>query len=402
MTNEAQAKRIIMLNTVFTPAAPIDKKDLFAGRIEQIESVYEAIPEKGRHVLIYGERGVGKTSLANIINELLPNRYVVKISCDTSDSFSSIWHKILRRIYFATEQIKIGFGTSKEIKSFSLNGLFPSEKKITPDDVIIVFRQFSEWNIIIIDEFDRVIDVEAKRLMADTIKTLSDSIPNVTMVLVGVAQSVSQLIGEHPSIERNIKQILLQRMSSRELEEIINKGLDKINMNMDPQVKEKVVKFSQGFPHYTHLLAKHSAKQAINQDREKIIQADFDLAIEDAINDTLESIRNAYQKGTIATKKAIFREVLLACALVDGDEHGTFRATDLEKYVSKIIGKPYATPGFAYNLGKLCLPERGSILEKVGTPKRYRYRFTNPLMKPFILLMAYNAGIINENWLDIK
>jgi hypothetical protein len=36
---------------------------------------------------------------------------------------------------------------------------------------------------------------------------------------------------------------------------------------------------------------------------------------------------------------------------------------------------------------------RGPILEKLGSPKRYRYRFTNPLMKPFVLLNAYAAGL---------
>lgn len=49
---------------LFSPAAPINAADLFAGRREEIKRFISAIDERGRHVILYGERGVGKTSLA--------------------------------------------------------------------------------------------------------------------------------------------------------------------------------------------------------------------------------------------------------------------------------------------------------------------------------------------------
>jgi DNA-binding NtrC family response regulator len=53
--------RAIEAGTVFTPSAPINDKALFAGRIDQVRQVMDAVSQRGRHAVIYGERGVGKT-----------------------------------------------------------------------------------------------------------------------------------------------------------------------------------------------------------------------------------------------------------------------------------------------------------------------------------------------------
>ncbi|MFY9719669.1 MAG: ATP-binding protein [Candidatus Cybelea sp.] len=52
---------------VFTPSSPIDSNDLFAGRRQQVTQIINAINQGGQHAGLYGERGVGKTSLANVI-----------------------------------------------------------------------------------------------------------------------------------------------------------------------------------------------------------------------------------------------------------------------------------------------------------------------------------------------
>ena len=59
------------LNSVFTPSSPIEQKELFAGRIEYIAKSIAIIKQPGRHIAIYGDRGVGKTSFANLIRIIM-------------------------------------------------------------------------------------------------------------------------------------------------------------------------------------------------------------------------------------------------------------------------------------------------------------------------------------------
>lgn len=46
--------------------APIDEQDLFAGRQTEVRRMLEAVMERSKHVVLYGEKGVGKTSLSNV------------------------------------------------------------------------------------------------------------------------------------------------------------------------------------------------------------------------------------------------------------------------------------------------------------------------------------------------
>jgi ABC-type uncharacterized transport system fused permease/ATPase subunit len=57
---------------LFSPSAPINEHELFAGRGSEIRKVLEAVTERGKHVVLFGERGVGKTSLSQIFSGLFP------------------------------------------------------------------------------------------------------------------------------------------------------------------------------------------------------------------------------------------------------------------------------------------------------------------------------------------
>jgi hypothetical protein len=119
-------------------------------------------------------------------------------------------------------------------------------------------------------------------------------------------------------------------MSPDELRLIVDKGFGELGMSVVELIRERTVRLSQGFPHCTHLLGKYCAIEAIKGRHLQVTSADFQLAVESAIEDTFESIRSAYQMATLTTRtETIFPAVLLAAAIADEDEHGTFRATDL-------------------------------------------------------------------------
>src|SRR5262249_59441578 len=91
-----------------TPSAPIDET-LFAGRSEQIRKMLDTTMERGIHVILFGERGVGKTSLAKIFHSLFPSTlrqiFAVREQADPSDDFSSIWRKVFKDIHVRAQRI---------------------------------------------------------------------------------------------------------------------------------------------------------------------------------------------------------------------------------------------------------------------------------------------------------
>ena len=65
--------------------------------------------------MLFGERGVGKTSLSNVLADFLTEAgqkvAVCRINCDGSDTFTTLWKKALQDIVVTKSRPGIGFTT---------------------------------------------------------------------------------------------------------------------------------------------------------------------------------------------------------------------------------------------------------------------------------------------------
>jgi Cdc6-like AAA superfamily ATPase len=398
----AQMRLNVEIAKVFTPSAPIDSSALFAGRTSQLLKVINAISRRGQHVVIFGERGVGKTSLANILFEALEsvnlgNYEVTAINCDAGATFSTLWHNVFRNLTFKDEADRpAGFTPpSQELKV--ADDLLADT--VTPDDVRYMFDQLEKPTVVIIDEVDRIQDVETTTKLADTIKTLSDHSVGATLILVGVADSVDDLIAEHLSIERALVQIQMPRMSQKELLEIMEKGLPKVGMTIDLEAKNQIAQLSQGLPHYTHLLALHAAQTAVTEDRTHVMEGDVNAAIRLAVDQAQQSVVRAYHKATSSPRGNLYAQVLLACALAPSDDLGYFSSSEVRDPMSIIMGRRYDIPAFSRHLNDFCENTRGPILQRTGYPRRYKFRFINPLIGPYVIMNGLKKELITEEQL---
>ena len=96
MDADTRFQFLAKIDQAFSPFAPINEARFFAGRSAQRSQVVDAILATGRHAVLFGERGVGKTSLANMLKEWLGQAIAVAhVSVTAGDTFESL----LRRAF---------------------------------------------------------------------------------------------------------------------------------------------------------------------------------------------------------------------------------------------------------------------------------------------------------------
>ena len=386
--------RLRLVGEAFRPAAPIDRRSLFSGRSEQISELFSIAAQPGQHAVIFGERGVGKTSLAAVTAEMFKsaNILVARATCDISDDYGSVWRKAFDELRLHTTTQKVGFTGGTQETSRSLAGLLGDD--VTPNSVRNALEQISTQRdvVIFIDEFDRLQDAAGRVLFADTIKTLSDRVVRATVALIGVADSVSELVREHRSVERALAQIHMPRMTRQELAEIATRGIELAQMAIRPDAVRRIAALSQGLPHYTQLLTQLAAQAALAARRTVVSGRDVDVAVGRALERAQQSVVEAYQEATADTRKSIYPQVLLACALDPAERLAHVGGS--EEPLSRILGKPHKTASFARHLDELSQESRGEVLQKYGTGRTSRYRFLNPLLQPYVAMRGVSEGLV--------
>ena len=393
-------ERDLRLGEVFTPAAPIDRLNLFAGRVPQRRAVLDAILQRGRHAVLFGERGVGKTSLASVLREYLDTagQSVVapRVNCDDGDDFSTIWRKAFDDLRVIERRRTVGFTSAVRDIVRSAGELIDDSEPVTPHHVRQLLERLGQQTmlVVIVDEFDRV----AKRLgtqFADTVKMLSDQSVPATLVLVGVGETVSSLIREHESIERALAQVRVPRMSMSELQEIVDGGLSEVEMTIEASARDRIAALSQGLPHYTHLVSLYAARHANDDGSDMVRPEDVAAGIRESVENAQETIATTHHRAVMSARgDSLYRQVALACALARTDELGYFPAGAVREPMTEIMGKPYQIPAFAKHMNEFCNDERGPILDKIGTRRNYRFRFRNPLLPPYIIMSGISQKLI--------
>ncbi|HEY5305609.1 MAG TPA: ATP-binding protein [Pseudolabrys sp.] len=368
---------------LFNPSSPIDEDRLFSGRLAQVNDMLGVVYEKGAHAILYGERGVGKSSLANTITAKIPpvvtNIKFLKENCRPEDTFFTLWSKIL--FGFQYDGVLIDEFLKSETREFMVIKILESLPKTS---------QF----VFVFDEFDRITGTATKAAIADTIKHFSDYPQNITIVIVGVGYSIEELFGAHPSIQRCCLQIFMPRMSNPELSEIISDRYPQIGLTCNAALVERLIDLSRGLPGYAHLAGREAALSAIRRKRRTLDDVDYSEAIKESVRRAQESITTAYNRAVYSSKENIYKEVLLACAMAKTDERGMFAGADIRDKLIQILGRRVEIASFTRHLAAFCDPGRGPVLRKSGKKNRFQYQFVDAPLQPYIFMAGRRDGLI--------
>lgn len=290
------------INNAFSPTHEINDPEKFVGRYEEIEALIQGLTTSSSFLSIFGLRGIGKSSIAKQIKliaegdktlpkmlgleYLLPtkglNFMVHLVSCD---EFVIDVRSLIKRILLGDDFNESIFSHNKNgdkrIKSFiekgkanlgiGIGGIKAGVEgedethfeTIQTDDLIQEFKralattqkdnQKKTGLLILIDEFDILKD---KSGFASLVKTCSSKF--IKFGIIGIGESTEDLIEDHASVGRQISSVLVKPMNNKELKAIVTTAESSLRgkIKFDNNVVEDMVKESEGFPYFVHLLGK--------------------------------------------------------------------------------------------------------------------------------------------------
>src|SRR5271156_2683899 len=394
LTPEEARQLEIRAGKIFQPRTPINTEELFAGRWDKMTTVADATSQPGMHIVIYGERGVGKTSLANVVRPVIrafdlaetggvsdgkPKRVVIKTNANSSDSFSSIGEKLFEDFAWVDESQSVGF-VAKTKGRISLRDAFDLPEFLGVDDVRKIVARIPGGPVFIVDEFERAAentDAHASRDFTDLMKSFSDFAVDCTVILVGVSDTVDGLVADHASINRALVQVFLPRMEVKELRQILENAEKALSVEFSDEAANLIVHISQGLPHYTHLVGLHAVRIAAGKLSAYIEESAVFAALKEAVKGAQQTVTEKYLKAThSAHRDAIYKQVLLACGLAAATSHdalGYFNPGAVVDPLHHILNKPVQIATFNSHLSEFGQDKRGKVLERIGQARAYRF-----------------------------
>jgi len=390
---------------VFTPFAPIDLVDHFCGREPEIAQLVAVVNSPGQHVLLYGDRGVGKTSLATIACRLI---FDAKVSrgqwftkrCGSEDSFASVVRVPLRAVgidYELSERTQsVEEGGSGKVKILVAEGAIKTQRSMStktvprnePDSPSWVAEHLTQLKgLFLIDEVDALHRKGDRQKIAELIKLLSDARSDFKIMVVGIAKTGEDLTAGHPSVERCLKETHLSRMADRDLRKIADQGMEKLRLLPSEGVVDRIVGISAGYPHFAHLICLKCAENAIVAGRRRIDLDDLADALVDAVAESEGALRRRYENTIRGVKhEAEYVSIMRAATECPVPE---FRLSNLHRRLEERLGASIPMAQLSrYMTSMLATRDRG-VFVRVS---KGVYMWSDPRMPSFVKMVGLQAG----------
>jgi hypothetical protein len=388
---DSQAK----LWEAFTPTKPKRWSRYFAGRRWAIQRVITAIEEEQAHVVIFGARGIGKTSLANVLAESASQveYQVLRCPCSADITFEEIFRGFLRNLpsEFMDRSARAKNPAVEHFEQLLPRGSFG------PTELTVALNYLKlEHVILIIDEFDRITSEQLKNQLAETIKNLSDISARITFIVVGIAQNLDELIGKHQSIQRHLVAVHLPLMEAPELRALIEVGEEASGMAFEEATRESIVSFAKGLPYYAQLMCLYSGRHALERGSHTVEMTDLREAMTKVLNEADPVTVAMYDMATQGERNQFMTDVMFTAARCRFDRFGAFTAADAADVSLDGDDRKLRELTLHKALSTLNLPQNGAVLEKMRTPSgTMKYSFQHQTMRQYILVrQARQRGLI--------
>lgn len=370
----------------FTPSQPKRTQKCFAGRREILQRIISAIEEECINVAVFGARGIGKTSIAHVVAEAAKevDYHVLRFACSTETTYESLFRGILAKI--PAENMDRALRAQRpDVTNFSQ--LLPADGFNPTDVAEALGHLMQEHYLLIIDEFERIADLRLRGQLMETIKHLSDIGGRTTFLILGIADSLRELVGDNPLMQRHILGVHLPLMERAEVAALVDLGEAQSGMTFQPQIKNLIVSFSAGLPYFAQLVSLHAACFASRRGSNQVEVRDLKNALHRILNEAPSDLVTGYGEATWGVDGQVMAEVLYAASSCQFDRYGSFVRDDVLQVLKAQDSALTDPTQLEARFVALTKADRGGILLHHSRPgKEDAYIFRNHMMRQYILL----------------
>ena len=391
------------------PARPIHSIEHLFGREKELRRIEESLFASGRHVFIFGDRGVGKSSLA----ATAANQYqssdseYIDVSCSPDAKFSDV---IANIAYQAISASRISKKTIKEKTGFkfkflnlerandiTLRNLHDEIRSLI--DAVEMLREVSiihsETPVVVIDEFDRMESEKERALFADMLKHLGDKRIEIKFIFTGVASTIDALLGAHQSAIRQLQTIELPKLSWDARWEIVTDVASEFGIEVDRDILVRIAAVSDGYPYYVHLITEKLMWILFRQEEvcSSATKAHYHAAINEAINSISAELKKPYEKA-ISQRSGDYEQVVWSTADSEWLHRYVKDMYSSYEYIMSQFRDKEALPQTKY--GARIRSLKGEACGEILIPdpnKKGMYSYKEKMLRGYVRMQAEAHGI---------
>ena len=370
----------------------------FTGReneLNELEKIYNStkmgVPG---HLILYGPKGIGKTSLLLKFQEKITNLddvYSVRIPL-IEGNFEDIYSLIIEKCS-DTLDINIGHFWEK-ISSLGINipfiGGVSVSREIPKTSPAVAFEKilnviYDELGadnpvlILLFDDLQRIMSndetMKILSILQNALVELNLKGKNIMFVATGSEDIFNKIQDKLDSAVRIFEPYLIGPLSYGEVCDAINIPAEEQSVFFEEDVLKEIYELSNGIPYYMQILAYSCFEE--NNDDYKVTMVEFEKASEYALNILAQrEFKSLFSKSTTEERKIL-------CLMAESEE--TILSYSYIKENANLNSEPSALLKNLVNKSMIIKPSRG------------KYKLKNNLFKLYLQNLRINqeTGLIN-------
>jgi hypothetical protein len=396
-----------VLHTHLSATSPIQSQEHLFGRNKQLQLVEQALCAPGRSIFIYGDRGVGKSSLAQTVaySQQAAKHDPIIIVCTPHSTFAGLMADSITALQGRKQtgsttihSVKLGWkGVGLDLSRTRQKEGQQIELTWDLNSIVAALLQVAaernnEDTVVVIDEFDRISSDIERGHFADFIKQIGDQRIPIKFVFCGVSESMQKLLGAHGSCYRYLEGIELRGLGYDARYEIIDAAAKALGVIVDDRPRHRIAAISDGFPYYVHRMCEHLFWQMFNDDVLCTVPTTdhYRRAVAESVIGIEQQLKLSYEQAVMKDAPD-YEQVLWAIA-----DHADLTRNTESIYDSFV--HLFGTAGDEGTLDRQTVVSRLNALTKKSSgcilvnARRGWYQFRENIMRGYVRLRAEEQG----------